>query len=255
MICGKCEDEGVDVAHVRRCYGVAPQQPRKGQLRDQMMDEYDQQNAAPLFSDAEPERTRISENFTINRRPRTSGQIAAVHARQDIPEEFRMYLEVPYKEKDVAKKDFGAKFNAEIKKWYVDKRNDYPEMPEHWISGREASEALEDGIYIYEPGLGHQDPEFFMIYHTVHGANQQVAKKLRLIPTDQVDDEGDETVEGKWEYEGKGPLNFLTPEMKLDAERAGEYGRVYGFCIRCGRTLTDEDSKARGMGPVCASKM
>jgi hypothetical protein len=35
-------------------------------------------------------------------------------------------------------------------------------------------------------------------------------------------------------------------------------GKLYadhlGNCWRCGRTLTDADSRARGIGPVCASK-
>jgi hypothetical protein len=33
------------------------------------------------------------------------------------------------------------------------------------------------------------------------------------------------------------------------------YGKEIGSCGHCGRTLTNEDSRARGIGPVCASKM
>lgn len=33
------------------------------------------------------------------------------------------------------------------------------------------------------------------------------------------------------------------------------YGREIGRCGICGRTLTDEDSRARGIGPICAEKM
>lgn len=32
------------------------------------------------------------------------------------------------------------------------------------------------------------------------------------------------------------------------------YGTELGVCGRCGRTLTDEDSRAAGIGPVCAGK-
>lgn len=32
------------------------------------------------------------------------------------------------------------------------------------------------------------------------------------------------------------------------------YGREIGSCGVCGRTLTDEDSRARGIGPICAEK-
>jgi hypothetical protein len=33
------------------------------------------------------------------------------------------------------------------------------------------------------------------------------------------------------------------------------YGLELGHCGKCGRTLTDEDSRAAGIGPVCASKL
>lgn len=33
------------------------------------------------------------------------------------------------------------------------------------------------------------------------------------------------------------------------------YGKEIGSCGHCGRTLTNEDSRARGIGPVCADKL
>lgn len=39
---------------------------------------------------------------------------------------------------------------------------------------------------------------------------------------------------------------------KLSVEEAKEFGRLYGRCIKCGRTLTDENSIAQGIGPICA---
>lgn len=33
------------------------------------------------------------------------------------------------------------------------------------------------------------------------------------------------------------------------------YGRELGSCGHCGRTLTNEESRARGIGPVCAGRM
>lgn len=33
------------------------------------------------------------------------------------------------------------------------------------------------------------------------------------------------------------------------------YGVELGSCGHCGRTLTNEESRARGIGPICASKM
>lgn len=41
-----------------------------------------------------------------------------------------------------------------------------------------------------------------------------------------------------------------------DAEGAlTRYGLELGVCGMCGRTLTDEESRARGIGPVCADKL
>jgi hypothetical protein len=38
------------------------------------------------------------------------------------------------------------------------------------------------------------------------------------------------------------------------AEASLRYGRLLGSCGVCGRTLTDETSRERGIGPVCADK-
>jgi hypothetical protein len=40
----------------------------------------------------------------------------------------------------------------------------------------------------------------------------------------------------------------------LTLEEAKKYGRIYGVCIVCSRTLTDEESIAAGIGPICAGK-
>ena len=34
-----------------------------------------------------------------------------------------------------------------------------------------------------------------------------------------------------------------------------DYGKLIGKCGHCGRTLTNEESRARGIGPICAGKM
>lgn len=40
----------------------------------------------------------------------------------------------------------------------------------------------------------------------------------------------------------------------LDEETATQFGKLYGTCVMCGRTLTNEESIARGIGPICASR-
>ena len=36
---------------------------------------------------------------------------------------------------------------------------------------------------------------------------------------------------------------------------AATYGQEYSHCGRCGRSLTDDASRARGIGPECATKL
>ncbi len=38
-------------------------------------------------------------------------------------------------------------------------------------------------------------------------------------------------------------------------EAMARYGRELGVCARCGRTLTDEESRTVGIGPVCRDKI
>lgn len=38
-------------------------------------------------------------------------------------------------------------------------------------------------------------------------------------------------------------------------EASKDYGKLLGVCGVCGRTLTDEQSRAQGIGPVCIAKM
>lgn len=49
-------------------------------------------------------------------------------------------------------------------------------------------------------------------------------------------------------------LYKLRPEHAMTKEQAAEFGALYGFCVVCGRTLTDEGSIEAGIGPICASK-
>lgn len=77
------------------------------------------------------------------------------------------------------------------------------------------------------------------VYHAVHGSGQQVSK------TWDADAQG-------FEYTGKRGLRGLTAEHKMTLEDAKAFGQVYGVCCVCARTLTDEESIANGIGPICA---
>lgn len=50
-------------------------------------------------------------------------------------------------------------------------------------------------------------------------------------------------------------LKMILSAIVADPEGSARlYGRALGECSRCGRTLTDETSRAYGMGPECRSK-
>ena len=47
----------------------------------------------------------------------------------------------------------------------------------------------------------------------------------------------------------------VVEKIAADPQAASiRYGLEIGACGRCGRTLTDEESRAAGIGPVCAQK-
>jgi Family of unknown function (DUF6011) len=60
---------------------------------------------------------------------------------------------------------------------------------------------------------------------------------------------------GPSEHPYNGALNADLEWIKANPrEAAALYGRLVGSCGRCGLTLTDDDSRARGLGPICAGK-
>lgn len=60
----------------------------------------------------------------------------------------------------------------------------------------------------------------------------------------------DELIRLPWPT-AKGVLTKIEQDPKAAAIR---YGKELGICGVCHRTLTNEESRARGIGPVCASK-
>ena len=66
-------------------------------------------------------------------------------------------------------------------------------------------------------------------------------------------------VGGHPEFSIQGPTARIVLERILDAPggpeaAAAKYGQEIGQCGMCNRVLTDEVSRAAGIGPVCRSK-
>lgn len=49
-----------------------------------------------------------------------------------------------------------------------------------------------------------------------------------------------------------GVIKSLLPEHRMTVDQAKSYGLQFGRCCVCGRELTDPESVANGIGPVCA---
>jgi hypothetical protein len=92
----------------------------------------------------------------------------------------------------------------------------------------------EDGIYRAPDGT------IYKVQIAKQGSGQLYAKRLHL--TDG---------KGTFVYVA-GAIHTLRADWRMTLEQAAEFGKLYGVCIRCGRDLTDEESIARGIGPVCA---
>ena len=58
---------------------------------------------------------------------------------------------------------------------------------------------------------------------------------------------------GKFEYDPSG-MKKISPESKMALGEAVAYGQKFGVCCNCGATLTDPNSIAAGIGPICAGK-
>lgn len=94
---------------------------------------------------------------------------------------------------------------------------------------------LDDGVYRNQAG------DVVMVYHTIHGANIQVGK----VWAGEIDG---------FVYRGRAALRGLTLAHRMTLDEAAEFGRVYGVCCVCALPLTNEESKAKGIGPICETR-
>ena len=102
---------------------------------------------------------------------------------------------------------------------------------------------LEDGIYYVE-----DTNEIFKVYHT-RTSGAQCVKRLDIV------EEATATspAKGRFTYLGAVAKHLPTKAQQMGLEQAKALGRIYGFCVKCAATLTDETSIASGIGPVCGA--
>lgn len=104
-------------------------------------------------------------------------------------------------------------------------------------------EVTEDGMYARtENG----ERVFYKVQIAKNGSGNLYAKRL----------ERDESRVSGWGFNyAPGAIRNLTPADKLSLEEAQAFGQLYGVCCCCAADLTDEDSIAKGIGPICEAKL
>lgn len=96
-----------------------------------------------------------------------------------------------------------------------------------------------------EEGMHQFGGVIFKVQRAVNGSGRLYAKALVEAPGS---DSG-------WTFEyAPGAIKNLSAATKLSLAEAKAFGALYGTCCVCGRTLTNEDSIAAGIGPICAGK-
>lgn len=89
-------------------------------------------------------------------------------------------------------------------------------------------------------GMYQVDGVIYKVQRAVHGSGFLYAKRW------------DEEAQG-FEKE-TGAIRKIRASHRMTLEEAARFGQITNICGHCGRTLTDEDSIAAGIGPVCAGK-
>jgi hypothetical protein len=122
------------------------------------------------------------------------------------------------------------------------------EIRAEWFVSKDAKGFTDADAGMYRhPETG----EILKVYKAVHGSGNMVAKRL-LIEREPERDGDTITVPAviNWLYLGLAS-RFVRGHVKMLLDEAVKFGRIYGVCCRCGRTLTDETSIENGIGPVC----
>lgn len=87
-----------------------------------------------------------------------------------------------------------------------------------------------------EPGIYQRDSDVVKVYPSQRG--HLLAKVLR---------------DSEWEYLGAA-ARFVTADMRMSVEQAQAFGHAFGICCCCGRMLSNDESVALGIGPICRKK-
>jgi hypothetical protein len=109
-----------------------------------------------------------------------------------------------------------------------------------------------DGYYAYRSLTGSNDLDFVRVA-TSKGFYDPSTKGNRRLQRFVGGTTGNVEMSKPEQAKHASVLAVLTPAERTEAMLT--FGREVGQCGRCGRSLTDEASRMRGVGPECASKV
>lgn len=101
-------------------------------------------------------------------------------------------------------------------------------------------------------GLYLMDGEVYQVLRAVHGSGKLYTKKMFKLTNPITQRDGRLRLYGFDRVTGV--FGKLRESMRMTPEQTAYYGKLYGCCVRCGLTLTRDESKDRMMGPVCYAK-
>lgn len=218
MKCGHCKTEDVTVAHVRQCNGtpegVVLVRPKRAPAARGM--EFFGGDVAPIGRPATERQVKFIADL---RKERNMDELPFAGTSKQASEEIERL-------KGIARP-------AKVR-----------------------SEPVDDGVYRSKAENGVEAIYKVLTAHYGSAEGYSYAKRLILVEreADELDPNHPEwTHKGSW-VKAPGMQYRLRPDELLPHDEAVGYGKLYGFCVICGRILENEQSKERGMGPTCAGK-
>jgi len=191
---------------------------------------------------------RITENMArAIVRTRDAEQAAKAKAAERASSQPRLPEVIRWLGDEAARSDFASSLLHGLSRYGSLTQNQYdavvrsldrsPREPRQTSAATSPEPVAEDGWYKVGETI-------YKVQKAVHGSGHLYAKRLVVTGPG----------EATWEYEA-GMVRRLSAADRLTPEAAAAFGALYGCCAVCGRTLTDEGSQARGIGPVCAGRL
>lgn len=243
--CGNCRHSHESVEAVRECYG-----------NDSRM-LADTTSGATLRERAEERKSHATKNTMGGS---SSGRMATEKMERYVRNLAREREMTPETAADALKRIGDGRLTFDYARKFIDNYKDTPRRADRRETAPTAMK--QDGMY-RNPDTG----EIYKVqWNKAQGDGRRLyAKRLVLSGVPKGEDSErhnitpgtpllDGTAKVTFTYAGSCSRVGLRPEMRMTADEAREFGALYGTCVRCGRTLTLEESIERSMGSVCASR-